>query len=91
MNVAFVESLFATWLRMTDFLSLAICRITASPWWTPTSVCASSRPGPVTAIPLTSSGCASLKVSVAVIAAMDPMIGVGAVGAFGVLSFQCVK
>ena len=66
-NVAFVEGVFATWLRMTDFLSLAICRITASPWWRPFSVWASSRPGPVTAIPWTNSGCASLKVSVAVI------------------------
>ena len=31
MKVALVEVLSATWLRMTDFLSLPIVRITASP------------------------------------------------------------
>ena len=91
-NGRFVESVFTTWLRMTVVL-LTIFRITASPWWTPTSVCALSRPGPVTAIPSTSLGSPfkAFKFSVAVPALMDPEICVGLVGAPGVLSFQCIR
>ncbi len=52
---------------------------------------ASSSPGPVTAMPSTSSGCAVLKFIVADIASMEAVIGVGEVGAVGVRSFQCAR